>query len=87
MSRSLLLVVLLFAMSSAGRAQPAETVVLLHGLGLRGWAMWPLQRALAREGYRVVNLTYPSRRVPLEQLAAHGCRRICAPAESARRRG
>jgi len=69
MSRSLLLVVLLFAMSSAGRAQPAETVVLLHGLGLRGWAMWPLQRALAREGYRVVNLTYPSRRVPLEQLA------------------
>lgn len=46
-----------------------ETVVLLHGLGLRGWAMGRLEAGLAREGYRVINLTYPSRTMPLEQLA------------------
>lgn len=42
--------------------------MLLHGLGLRSWAMWPLERTLAREGYHVINLTYPSRRLPLEKL-------------------
>jgi triacylglycerol lipase len=47
-----------------------ETVVLLHGLGLGGWAMASLGRALERDGYRVVNLTYPSRRVPLATLAS-----------------
>jgi pimeloyl-ACP methyl ester carboxylesterase len=57
------------------QAQPAygaatdETVVLLHGLGLGGWAMKRFETALKRDGYRVVNLSYPSRRVPLEQLA------------------
>jgi triacylglycerol lipase len=45
-----------------------EVVVLLHGLGLRGWAMSRLGHTLAREGYQVVNLTYKSRTVPLEQL-------------------
>jgi triacylglycerol lipase len=47
-----------------------ETVVLLHGLGLGGWAMKRFETALKRDGYRVVNLSYPSRRVPLGQLAA-----------------
>ena len=51
-------------------AKPAgETVVLLHGLGLGSWAMKRFETALKRDGYRVVNLSYPSRRVPLEQLA------------------
>jgi len=48
----------------------ADTVVLLHGLGLGGWAMARLERSLRAEGYRTVNLTYPSRSLPLEQLAA-----------------
>jgi pimeloyl-ACP methyl ester carboxylesterase len=47
-----------------------ETVVLLHGLGLRSWAMARLARALRADGYRVLNLSYPSRTVPLEQLAS-----------------
>ena len=50
-------------------AAAPETVVLLHGLGLGGWAMQRLAASLTREGYRVVNLTYPSRTVPLEALA------------------
>ena len=68
MVRRILLVFLLL-MPAAARAEK-ETVVLLHGLGLGGWAMTRLGRALDRDGYRVVNLTYPSRRVPLETLAS-----------------
>ncbi len=75
MPRWLLPFLLLLTVNPALRAQPlspasarAEVVVLLHGLGLRSWAMWPLQHALEGAGYRVLNLTYPSRRVPLEKL-------------------
>lgn len=50
-------------------AAAADTVVLLHGLGRTCWSMSPLAADLARDGYRVVNLTYPSRTVPLETLA------------------
>ena len=45
-----------------------ETVVLLHGLGVRSWVMTRLEHALKREGYRVVNISYASRWTPLEQL-------------------
>jgi len=51
-------------------APPAETVVVLHGLGRTRWSMTHLAAALERDGYRVVNLSYPSRRLPLESLAA-----------------
>jgi triacylglycerol lipase len=69
---SLVLLMNLFA--SSGRATPTETnavpetVVLLHGIGLRSWSMWRVESNLRREGYRVVNLTYPSRRISLERL-------------------
>ncbi len=46
----------------------AGTVILLHGLGLGGWAMSRVAWSLRRRGYRVVNLTYRSRRVPVETL-------------------
>jgi triacylglycerol lipase len=57
------------AMNSA-ELRKADTVVLLHGLGLGGWAMARLERSLRAAGYRTVNLTYPSRSRPIEQLAA-----------------
>ena len=47
----------------------AQTIVLLHGFAMGRWAMRPIARALRAAGYRVVNLTYPSRRLPLEELA------------------
>jgi triacylglycerol lipase len=56
--------------NAASNAASADTVVLLHGLGRTGWSMSQIAAALEREGYRVVNLTYPSRTVPLESLAA-----------------
>lgn len=50
---------------------PADSppVVLLHGLGLGGWAMARLAASLRRRGHRVINLSYPSQTVPLEVLA------------------
>jgi len=60
----------LTAATAAGAVPPADTVVLLHGLGRTHWSMTRLAAALERDGYRVVNLSYPSRTVPLESLSA-----------------
>lgn len=54
-------------MSGVTKAPP--TVVLLHGLSLGSWAMKRVEWSLARAGYRVVNLSYPSLSVPVDQLA------------------
>ncbi len=55
--------------ASIAAAPAPDTVVLLHGLGLGKWSMTRIERALTRDGYHVVNLGYPSTRVPLETLA------------------
>ncbi|HUG10507.1 MAG TPA: alpha/beta fold hydrolase [Opitutaceae bacterium] len=47
-----------------------EVVILLHGVSLNRWFMRPIARRLEAAGYDVLNLAYPSRRVPLEKLAA-----------------
>lgn len=47
-----------------------ECVVLLHGVALSGWVMHRVERALRAEGYRVLNVSYPSRKMPIEQIAA-----------------
>lgn len=49
--------------------QRGETVVLLHGLGRTHRSMAFLESQLGRRGYPVVNLSYPSRTVPIETLA------------------
>ncbi len=46
-----------------------ETVILLHGLGRTRWSLWRMEQALRRDGYLVVNVTYPSRKKTLEELA------------------
>jgi pimeloyl-ACP methyl ester carboxylesterase len=50
------------------------TVLLVHGLWLRGLAMWPMQRRLERCGYAVRAYTYPSMRLTLEENAERLCR-------------
>ena len=55
--------------ATSGRADPPGTVILLHGLGRTRWSFWRLERALRHEGYNVINLTYPSRTSPVEELA------------------
>ena len=46
-----------------------ECVVLLHGLGRTAHSMKRLEWNLARHGYEVLNVSYPSRRFSVEQLA------------------
>jgi triacylglycerol lipase len=46
---------------AAARASDGGTVILLHGMGRTHRSMRPLEEALAGEGYKVVNLGYPSR--------------------------
>lgn len=65
----LLLLALLSAPLSVAAAEERECVVLLHGVGMGGWTMAPLARALEAAGYRTVNLTYPSRTLELERIA------------------
>ena len=54
----------------AGTHAPVpETVVLLHGLGRTFRSMAPLENRLQSAGYRVINVDYPSRDYPIDQLA------------------
>ncbi|UTW46698.1 alpha/beta hydrolase [bacterium SCSIO 12696] len=43
--------------------------ILLHGLGRTRRSMVPVQKALTKAGYRVVNIGYPSRHFSIEELA------------------
>jgi pimeloyl-ACP methyl ester carboxylesterase len=47
----------------------ADTVVLLHGLARSDLSMARMERRLAEQGYRVVNVEYPSTRHSIEHLA------------------
>lgn len=66
---------MLLAAIPPGHAQPPantdprECVVLLHGVGMGAWVMHPLAIALEEAGYRTLNLSYPSRTLPIEQIA------------------
>ena len=64
---------------TAADAPRREAVVVLHGLARSPVGMRPLARRLERAGYEVYNVSYPSRRRPIEQLvtrlavAVQGC--------------
>jgi hypothetical protein len=60
---------------SAAFAAPANlkelgTVVLLHGLARTDASMQSMEEALHKEGYRVCNISYPSREHPIAELAS-----------------
>ncbi len=67
-----LILLLLVVFSRVGRASaseaPAERVVLLHGFGRSGLSLWQLERFLKQAGYEVINVSYPSTILPLDQL-------------------
>lgn len=50
-------------------AQRGDCVVLLHGLGRTALSMKRLEWAFKREGYQVINLSYPSTRLSVEEAA------------------
>ena len=49
---------------------PHQCVVVLHGMARSAMYMHPLELDLERAGYSVVNETYPTRKEPIEALAA-----------------
>lgn len=61
----LLILFLVFFASSAS----ANCVVLLHGLGRTAASMAAIEISLMREGYQVVNRSYPSTDLSIEELA------------------
>ncbi len=52
----------------AQSAVAGDTVVLLHGLARSSRSMDKMEQELAKEGYRVINLGYPSTRATIETL-------------------
>ena len=67
--RRLLVFLLLMSAPASLPAAPGETVILLHGLGRTRWSFWRVEQALRRDGYRVINLTYPSQKKSIEEIA------------------
>ncbi len=55
--------------NSFARKRSGDYVVLLHGMGRTALSMKRLEWSLAGRGYRVVNVSYPSTRLPVERLA------------------
>ncbi|MDF9832922.1 triacylglycerol lipase [Ereboglobus sp. PH5-5] len=53
-----------------------DLVVVLHGVGVTCRWMSRIARAVEEAGYRVVNRTYPSRKLPLEKLGAQWLPRL-----------
>ena len=56
--------------SSAAAPDSRETVVLLHGVAMPSLVMARVAGTLRRAGYRVVNVGYPSRTMPIREIAA-----------------
>ena len=67
-----------FPTAEPALARPPEDVVLLHGLGRSPRVMSPLASDLARAGYRVHNLDYPSTRATPDELVEYLHREISA---------
>jgi pimeloyl-ACP methyl ester carboxylesterase len=59
----------LMAGVATAQGAPTECVVLLHGMGRTSLSMKRMEWALKGAGYRVVNVSYPSRRQTVEQLS------------------
>ena len=62
-------------------SDPGHTVILLHGILLNRWWMWPLELFLRSRGFRTLNLTYPSTRKKIEECAQFVSERIEAASQ------
>lgn len=68
-SRAAILVLLIVQAPLVVGQQVDECVVLLHGLARTSGSMGEMERKLGRAGFQVVNIGYPSREQPVQQLA------------------
>ncbi len=70
MTKTCLLLITVLLSLSAGPVWSRDCAILLHGLARSAQSMEKLEAALARTGYLVVNVDYPSRHYPVEDLSA-----------------
>ena len=54
---------------SASASDHQDYVVLLHGMGRTSFSMKRMEYFLTNQGYRVINVSYHSRRLTIEQLS------------------
>ena len=55
--------------TTSTKNNPGQYVVLLHGLRRSSWSMHILGANLAKKGYRIINVNYPSTTDTIENLA------------------
>ena len=58
--------------------RPDALVVLVHGMGRTSMSMWPMQRALEADGYRVLNFFYSSYGPTIAEIGAELSRAVDA---------
>lgn len=63
--------------------QDSEAIVLLHGLARSSRSMDTASEVMARYGYKIVNVGYPSTRQPIETLAPQCLRKAIHECEAA----
>ena len=63
-------ITLLILTATSANAWSADCVVLLHGLARTSSSMDPLENALEKQGYKVANVDYPSRKKTIEELSS-----------------
>ena len=51
-------------------ANAGDYVILLHGMGRSHRSMRPMEEYLSEQGYQVLNVDYPTLRMPVDELAA-----------------
>ncbi len=64
-------------------AENQEYVILLHGLCRTSRSMLPMERALAKSGYHVLNVDYPSRTAGIEKLSEEAIGQAVADCQKA----
>ena len=69
----------------ASAAENQEYVILLHGLCRTSRSMVPMERALSKAGYHVLNVDYPSRTASIEKLSEDAIGRAVADCSESRR--
>jgi pimeloyl-ACP methyl ester carboxylesterase len=78
MEKMKLLIFILLFVTSGCSGMPIQTVtekdeyvILLHGLARTSRSMNSLGRYLSRQGFKVLNIDYPSRKYPIQKLAEY----------------
>ena len=67
----------------ASAAENQEYVILLHGLCRTSRSMAPMERALSKAGYHVLNVDYPSRTASIDKLSEDAIGRAVADCQKA----